>query len=92
MAMNYSHAFHAGNFADIVKHAALLALLGRLQADPAPLAVIDTHGGRGLYDLDAPVKRLAAASVPLPFATHLEDEVLPSVSAAIDTAVRMVNG
>ena len=53
MAMNYSHAFHAGNFADIVKHAALLALLGRLQADPAPLAVIDTHGGRGLYDLDA---------------------------------------
>ena len=46
----------------------------------------------GFYDLDAPVKRLAAASVPLPFATHLEDEVLPSVSAAIDTAVRMVNG
>jgi pyruvate dehydrogenase E1 component beta subunit len=46
----------------------------------------------GFYDLDAPVKRLAAASVPLPFATHLEDEVLPSVSAAVDTAVRMVNG
>ena len=46
----------------------------------------------GFYDLDAPVKRLAAASVPLPFATHLEDEVLPSVSAAVDIAVRMVNG
>jgi pyruvate dehydrogenase E1 component beta subunit len=46
----------------------------------------------GFYDLDAPVKRLAAASVPLPFATHLENEVLPSVAAAVDIAVRMVNG
>ncbi|HEY9236014.1 MAG TPA: 23S rRNA (adenine(2030)-N(6))-methyltransferase RlmJ [Phenylobacterium sp.] len=49
--MNYRHAFHAGNFADIVKHAALLDLLARLQAAPEPLAVFDTHGGRGLYDL-----------------------------------------
>lgn len=49
--MNYRHAFHAGNFADIVKHAALLDLLTRMQAAPTPLAVFDTHGGRGLYDL-----------------------------------------
>ncbi len=46
----------------------------------------------GFYDLDAPVKRLAAAAVPLPFATHLEDEVLPSVARAVDLAVRMVTG
>ena len=45
----------------------------------------------GFYDLDAPVKRLAAASVPLPFATHLEDEVLPSVTKAVAIAVAMVN-
>jgi len=45
----------------------------------------------GFYDLDAPVKRLAAASVPLPFATHLEDEVLPSVAKAVAIAVAMVN-
>lgn len=60
--MNYSHAFHAGNFADIVKHATLLAVLARLQAKGAPLNVIDTHGGRGLYDLAAPeAKRSAEA-------------------------------
>ena len=49
--MNYRHAFHAGNFADLVKHAGLLALVDRLQADPAPLTIVDTHAGRGLYDL-----------------------------------------
>ena len=49
--MNYRHAFHAGNFADLVKHAALLDLLARLQAAPETLAVFDTHAGRGLYDL-----------------------------------------
>lgn len=42
------------------------------------------------YDLDAPVKRLAAACVPLPFATHLEDQVLPSVSMVVSTATGMV--
>jgi pyruvate/2-oxoglutarate/acetoin dehydrogenase E1 component len=45
----------------------------------------------GFYDLDAPVKRLAAASVPLPFATHLEDQVLPSVDKTVATAVAMLN-
>lgn len=49
--MNYRHAFHAGNFADLVKHAALLRLLARLMEDGRPLTVIDTHAGRGLYDL-----------------------------------------
>jgi 23S rRNA (adenine2030-N6)-methyltransferase len=48
--LNYRHAFHAGNFADLVKHAGLLQLLARLAAGP-PLTVIDTHAGRGLYDL-----------------------------------------
>ncbi|MBS0297985.1 MAG: 23S rRNA (adenine(2030)-N(6))-methyltransferase RlmJ [Proteobacteria bacterium] len=49
--MNYRHAFHAGNFADLVKHAALTRLLARLMADPSPLTVVDTHAGAGLYDL-----------------------------------------
>lgn len=48
--MNYRHAFHAGNFADLVKHATLLELL-RLMGGGAPLRVVDTHAGRGLYDL-----------------------------------------
>ena len=55
--MNYRHAFHAGNFADLVKHAGLLDLLARLTANPEPLTVIDTHAGRGLYDLAGPEAR-----------------------------------
>ena len=49
--MNYRHAYHAGNFADVLKHAALVAVLQHLGRKPAAFAVIDTHGGRGLYDL-----------------------------------------
>ena len=49
VTLNYRHAFHAGNFADLVKHAALLQILARRGA--GPLTVIDTHAGRGLYDL-----------------------------------------
>ncbi|TAJ69700.1 MAG: 23S rRNA (adenine(2030)-N(6))-methyltransferase RlmJ [Phenylobacterium sp.] len=55
--MNYRHAFHAGNFADLVKHAALLRLLAELTAKGPPLTVIDTHAGRGLYDLAGPEAR-----------------------------------
>jgi 23S rRNA (adenine2030-N6)-methyltransferase len=50
--LNYRHAFHAGNFADLAKHALLLSLLARLQRDAAPLTVIDSHAGAGLYALD----------------------------------------
>jgi 23S rRNA (adenine2030-N6)-methyltransferase len=49
--MNYRHAFHAGNFADVVKHLALVSILTHLRKKAAPFAVIDTHAGRGLYDL-----------------------------------------
>lgn len=55
--MNYRHAFHAGNFADLVKHAALMRLLVDLTAKGPPLTVIDTHAGRGLYDLAGPEAR-----------------------------------
>lgn len=49
--MNYRHAFHAGNFADVHKHVVLLALLARLIERPKPLLYLDTHAGRGCYDL-----------------------------------------
>src|SRR5260370_33723762 len=51
--MNYRHAFHAGNFADVVKHAALVRILVHLREKPAPFRVIDTHAGAGRYDLAA---------------------------------------
>ncbi|MBN9062864.1 MAG: 23S rRNA (adenine(2030)-N(6))-methyltransferase RlmJ [Rhizobiales bacterium 65-9] len=49
--MNYRHAFHAGNFADVLKHVVLARLLAALQKKETPLRVIDTHAGAGLYDL-----------------------------------------
>jgi 23S rRNA (adenine2030-N6)-methyltransferase len=49
--MNYRHAFHAGNFADVVKHLALVSILIHLQKKASGFAVIDSHAGRGLYDL-----------------------------------------
>jgi len=51
--MNYRHAFHAGNFADVVKHAVLALLIGRLQSKDTAFRVIDTHAAVGLYDLTA---------------------------------------
>ncbi len=52
-AMNYRHAYHAGNFADVLKHAVLLALIEALKLKPAPFCVIDTHAGSGCYALDS---------------------------------------
>jgi 23S rRNA (adenine2030-N6)-methyltransferase len=49
--MNYRHSFHAGNSADVVKHALLIALVRALQQKPGGLTLIDTHAGCGLYDL-----------------------------------------
>lgn len=49
--MNYRHAFHAGNFADVIKHIVLTRILLYLQEKPAAFRVIDTHAGAGLYDL-----------------------------------------
>lgn len=55
--MNYRHAFHAGNFADCVKHALLVLLLRMLTRKPAPLFVLDTHAGAGHYDLGSDAAR-----------------------------------
>ena len=52
--MNYRHAFHAGNFADVVKHATLARIVRYLKEKPAAFRVIDTHAGAGLYDLAGP--------------------------------------
>jgi 23S rRNA (adenine2030-N6)-methyltransferase len=49
--VNYRHAYHAGNFADVLKHAVLARIVIYLTQKPAPFRVIDTHAGIGLYDL-----------------------------------------
>jgi 23S rRNA (adenine2030-N6)-methyltransferase len=84
--LNYRHAFHAGNFADLIKHATLLELLRALRSDRAPLCVIDTHAGAGAYDIQgetakrsgeaqAGVARLMAAGDLPPALARLKAEV-----------------
>lgn len=51
--MNYRHGFHAGNFADVLKHVVLGALIEQLTQKESAFAVLDSHAGRGCYDLGA---------------------------------------
>ena len=73
--MNYRHGFHAGNFADLAKHAALLTLLRLVRQGDTALLVVDTHAGAGAYDLSNPdfarsreaeagIKALLSSEVP----------------------------
>jgi 23S rRNA (adenine2030-N6)-methyltransferase len=89
--MNYRHAFHAGNFADVIKHAVLARILTHLLEKPAAFRVIDTHAGAGLYDLGGPeasrtgewregIGRLAAAELGVP-ARDLLAPYLRAISA-----------
>ncbi|MGA2792497.1 MAG: 23S rRNA (adenine(2030)-N(6))-methyltransferase RlmJ [Roseiarcus sp.] len=81
--MNYRHAFHAGNFADVFKHALLARILVYMTRKAAPLRFIDTHAGAGRYDLTGEeaqrsgewrdgVARLKGAEPPPPVAALLE--------------------
>jgi 23S rRNA (adenine2030-N6)-methyltransferase len=51
--MNYRHAYHAGNFADVLKHAVLALVIDYLKRKDAPFRIIDTHAGAGRYALDS---------------------------------------
>lgn len=52
--LSYQHFYHAGNLADVHKHALLAAMLERMTAKDKPLTYLESHAGRGLYDLSAP--------------------------------------
>src|ERR1700686_2326009 len=52
--MNYKHIYHAGNFADVAKHVGLMYCVGALQRKDSACFVLDSHAGRGYYDLQAP--------------------------------------
>lgn len=52
--LSYQHEYHAGNHADVVKHAVLALLIDALQRKPKPIRVIDSHAGAGFYDLTSP--------------------------------------
>ena len=61
--MKYRHSFHAGNFADVHKHVALLALVAALKRKDKGFLFLDTHAGRGSYDLSTPTAEAAAGIV-----------------------------
>jgi 23S rRNA (adenine2030-N6)-methyltransferase len=87
--MNYRHAFHAGNFADLLKHASLIAVLSRLLAEPGPITTVDTHAGAGLYDLAGPeAERSREARSG---AARLMGGDLPPVMAELRRAVQARN-
>jgi 23S rRNA (adenine2030-N6)-methyltransferase len=88
--LNYRHAFHAGNFADLVKHAGLLQLLARLKDGP-PLTVIDTHAGRGLYDLAGPEAR-KSGEAEAGVVRLLQSGAAPAEFAPLIAAVAALNG
>ena len=88
--MNYRHAFHAGNFADILKHAAILQVLAALQAHQSHITVVDTHAGSGVYDLRGPAAQKSKEA---------QDGVLrmmtgsaPDALAPLKRAVSALNG
>ena len=88
--MNYRHAFHAGNFADLVKHAGLLRLMATLTKAPGPLTVIDTHAGRGLYDLSgAEAQRSGEAEAGI--AQLMKAADLPAAFGPLRAAVNKLN-
>jgi 23S rRNA (adenine2030-N6)-methyltransferase len=62
--VNYRHRFHAGNFADVLKHVVLLRLLAGLQAKDRGILYLDTHAGRGGYDLAAAEEGLTRRREP----------------------------
>ncbi len=96
--MNYRHAYHAGNFADVVKHAVLALLIERLKAKDKAFRVVDSHAGIGLYDLASPLaaktgeweqgigKLLGPDLAPVPMSGKLATALAPYFAA-----IRAVN-
>jgi 23S rRNA (adenine2030-N6)-methyltransferase len=93
--MNYRHDYHAGNFADVVKHVVLARVVTYMMAKPRPFRVIDTHAGAGRYDLLGPeasktgewrdgIGRIFAAHFP-PAVTKIIEPYLNAVRAVNTT-------
>jgi 23S rRNA (adenine2030-N6)-methyltransferase len=86
--MNYRHAFHAGNHADVFKHVVLLAACDALTQKPAPVFALDTHAGQGLYALDSEAAQRtgeAATGVERMADSAIGDAWIDRYVAAIDS-------
>lgn len=89
--MNYRHAFHAGNFADLLKHAALTLCLDAFAARRVPATLIDTHAGAGVYDLGGEeAKKSGEAAVGV--GRLIADPHAPEALDMLAAAVARING
>jgi 23S rRNA (adenine2030-N6)-methyltransferase len=85
--MNYRHAFHAGGFADVIKHIVLVRMLTYLQEKPAAFRVIDTHAGAGVYDLTSDEAQRGAewlTGIARLMQARFSEAVLPLVQPYLD--------
>ncbi|HRK25193.1 MAG TPA: 23S rRNA (adenine(2030)-N(6))-methyltransferase RlmJ [Beijerinckiaceae bacterium] len=92
--MNYRHAFHAGNFADVLKHALLCRILVHLAAKDTPFRVIDTHAGTGVYDLTSSAAQRSPEwrdGIARLVGTHLPEEVAPLLAPYLALAAPMLS-
>jgi 23S rRNA (adenine2030-N6)-methyltransferase len=94
IVLNYRHIFHAGNFADLVKHACLTAMLRRLTdatgPSPGPLEVIDTHAGAGVYDLSS-AEAVRSGEAPAGVGRLLADPDAPPVFDTLKAEIGKLN-
>lgn len=89
--LSYQHAFHAGNRADLHKHAAFCRALARLVRGPEPLWVCETHAGRGLYDLSGAEARKTGEAADGWLAVARDREALARLPGPYVRAVRTLN-
>jgi 23S rRNA (adenine2030-N6)-methyltransferase len=85
--MNYRHAFHAGGFADVIKHIVLARILIYLQDKPAAFRVIDSHAGAGLYDLTSDEARRGGewlTGIARVMQARFSEKTLPLVAPYLD--------
>jgi 23S rRNA (adenine2030-N6)-methyltransferase len=88
----YRHAFHAGNHADVLKHAVALFCLDYLQQKPVALTVVDTHGGAGRYTVDAKLVRdKAEYQTGVGRLWPMKDTGMPDLIRRYMTEVRQIN-
>jgi 23S rRNA (adenine2030-N6)-methyltransferase len=91
--MNYRHAYHAGNFADVLKHVVLMMLIEHLKKKPAPFFYLDPHAGRGLYDLsEAQAQRSGEYKAGVGRVLEAARSSLPAEVAAYADLVRQTAG
>jgi 23S rRNA (adenine2030-N6)-methyltransferase len=89
--MNYRHAFHAGNFADVLKHTVLVGLIEALKAKQTPFAYMDSHSGRGRYELSGEEAKRTGEAID-GIQRLLSATKLPSLVHIYVNLVRAYNG